>query len=251
MEYKGPDGKMVSFTNQTPHYVVENSDANHNSYLYVFDWENLMRWVLCNITAKDINVYYCDKLTRTAFSKDKEIIAEGYHLQDPNELIKQALKYEADMSIMKTETISMFDLTEYGDIPTHKWRDCFRRLPVDDSCRDGLGRIIYPRKHTKSHSVSAFRIPRNVWKRIRFENRLRDIIDEYDEDYSSYMTKKNRHTSCKMGWWDDYARARRSTGWKESTKQKYQNKFRRQKEREEYICDSEIEELLLAPAYAD
>ena len=68
-----------------------------------------------------------------------------------------------------------------------------------------------------------------MWNKIKTEHILATVADEYEEDYSSYITHKTRYSKSSMlGWWDDYYRRKKSSGWKESSKRKHQWKVKKE-----------------------
>jgi len=211
------------------HYVIMETVNANEYWVNVFDYKNLMLYLLDvtqNLSNKEI--YYIDKLYRRY--KTKNLCFEGYHKLNKSNLIKQAYEYEA-------QYLNQYIYIEYLDIyeePDRDWKDLFYCVPIHKSdwvWDNRFGYIIPYRynNHPKSHRQGSYGVPKHMWNKIKTEHILAAIVDEYEEDYSPYITHKTRYSKSSMlGWWDDYYRRKKSSGWKESSKRKHQWKIKKE-----------------------
>lgn len=212
------------------HYVIIEKIKNVDHWIYVFDYKNLMLYLLDstqNIADKEI--YYIDNLYRSY--KNNFIISEGFHKLNKSKLLQQAYQFEKEYFNKKIYN-KFYDIYEY---PLREWHDLYKSLKIDKSEWDYNPRFGYILSHwyksrPTSHSQASNSVPKTMWRKVRYNHRMALIQDEYDEeDYSIYFTHKRRYNkSDKLGWWDDYTRRQKSAGWKESSKRKHQWKIKKE-----------------------
>lgn len=196
------------------HYIVVTRDGGREIREHVFDHKNLMLYLLdTTVDAGSKDVYYYDEIFRT-YRSDRIITTGEGHLLDVSKLFRQAYDYETEVLNRKSETrdgVKVF--------PDREWADCFCRLAVCDKEREYT-------PGSKFRGYRRYRIPCTMWRKLRFEERYENAVRDYDEDdYAPYLTHKTRHAGRDiLGWYDDYSRARRSKGWKESSRRRHQYK---------------------------
>ena len=207
--------------NHDIHYVIAETVGTQLFWVNVFDYENLMLYLLdATQNLSDKEIFYIDKLCRKF--KVRELFFEGCHKLDKSKLLKQAYEYEH----------TCLNEEEYNEVlgvyvaKSREWADMFRSVPIHESeweWDNRFGYILPYKKRRKSHKQGSYGCPKHIWNKIKTEYFLATADSAYEEDYSSYFTHKGRHLkSVEMGWYDDYYRRRKSAGWKESSKRKHQ-----------------------------
>lgn len=204
------------YTKDDVHYVVFKRTAKGDYQEHVFDYKNLMLYLLdATVDLSDKVVYYYEEIYRKY--RNNRFFAEknsARYMMDMSKLLRQAYEYEAKVLNKKVagrDGILVF--------PDRKWTDCFRKLEVKD--------MIYTyTPGSKFRGYSYYRIPPKLWRKVKFCHIFNISVYDYDEeDYSRYLTHKERHKPVDyLGPSDDHFKARRSRGWKESTKRKHQYK---------------------------
>lgn len=198
------------------HYVVIVRKKRGECQEHVFDYDNLMLYLLdVAVDLSDKEIFYYDEIYRIGSVRNviKGKNSSRHHL-NKSELFRQAYEYEA--KVLHTKVIGEDGFKKF---PDRKWRDCFYDL-------ENRAHYNYRRRGAKPHRYRGWRVPPALWRRMRFDDRLARAADDYDEeDYAPYMTHKTRHKKLDcLGWYDDYCRGPRSSGWKESTKRRHQYK---------------------------
>lgn len=208
---------------QAVHYVVWEKDGSYN---YVFNYDNMMKFILdtSNSLAK-FNFGYAEHIYRS-LNKNSIIIVDEIHKLNPSKLIIQAKEYYKKHLSQATKSW-WSDAFEY---PDKTWQNNYLSLDFDESAFYFNPKWGYLLKNTKQnrkcHRQVAYKPPKHIWAKVRYAHSREASMRDWDEDYTQYIKKKNRYSKQDkvVGWWDDYARCRKSTGWKESSKRKHQYK---------------------------
>lgn len=243
--------RSIYSKNRDIHYVILEEIDGKTYWVHVFDYQNLMLYLLDatqDISHKEF--YYAEKLSKSF--KTMFLYREGSHKLNKSKLLKQAYEWESKNPV-RYEYCSYLDAYMIEE-ESRKWHDKFSMLPIDEKEWEYDPHIGYylrkMSKHTRghtSHTVSGFSTPKTLWRKIKNGYRMADIRDDdYEEDYYTYLTHKKRYNkSEELGWWDDHPRARRSCGWKESTKRRFQYKASKTERKSDYVSRTKIGRLHL------